>query len=557
MFSSIQITNLVVVSSLELDLKRGMTALTGETGAGKSILIDALGLALGDKADNSLIRQGEDRAEINVTFDLSDCEEAVKWLAEKDYPSQDECLLRRVLERDKKPRAYINGITASSSALQELGGLLLAIHGQNAHQTLLIPSQQRNLLDEYEGHASTLRNWLQVSYRQWRKSEKQYAELKALSEDRASQTELLTSQVSELEALAMAETEMDQLTIEHKRLSNLDQLQLDCGKLLTDSNEGEMNLRSRLATSLREAQQLAEMEPGLNDIAQAMDNALIQFDEAIAGLKNRLEQVDLDRDRLQQVEQRLSTIHDMARKYRVQPQNLPDLLLTARQQLQSLTHADKTLETLEKQLKEQKQQFLDQATRLREKRLEAATRLSEEVTGLMQGLNMTGGQFRVEVAPLPEEKASASGIDRITFLVSANPGQELQPLAKSASGGELSRISLAIQVATAGCMGTPTLIFDEVDTGIGGAVAEIVGQLLRRLAASRQVLCVTHLPQVATQAHQHLQVSKETQEESTSTQVRTLEEGARVEEIARMLGGVEITAQTISHAKEMIQRAQT
>ncbi|MBF0255140.1 MAG: DNA repair protein RecN [Gammaproteobacteria bacterium] len=553
MLTSIHISNLIIVAELELEFAPGMTALTGETGAGKSILIDALGLALGDKADNSLIRQGAERAEISVSFDLDDCPEAAQWLADNDLdPSDGQCIIRRVLTRDKRSRAYINGVASPGPQLQTLGSLLLAIHGQHAHQALMQASQQRNLLDDYAG-LSEPRRQIQQTFRDWQQTRERFEQLRQASSARNERLDLLRFQVRELDQLALGPAELEQLDAEHDRLSHAGRLLQGCSGLLDLLAEGDTDLRSGLAQALRELQELSRLDAELSDPSLALDSALIQLDEAISGLRHYLDHLGLDPERLAELEQRLGSIHDIARKHRLQPAEIPAHHAQLQQELAQLEHADETLDDLLEQTQHLQQAFLRQAEELRQARRQAGARLAREVSESMQQLGMNGGRFAVELEELSLDRASASGLDRVIFMVSANPGQPLQPLAKSASGGELSRISLSLQVATADCSRIPTLIFDEVDVGIGGGVAEIVGRLLRRLGHERQVMCVTHLAQVASQAHNHLQVSKQTLEQETQTRIQVLDQAGRVQEIARMLGGVEITQSTLAHAQEMLR----
>lgn len=556
MLTSIHITNLVIVTEMELDFRPGMTALTGETGAGKSILIEALGLALGDKGDPIMIRAGEERAEISATFDLGDCPAALEWLAQNDMAVADnECILRRVLTRDKRSRAYINGVAAPTPLVQELGELLLDIHGQHAHQSLLKYSHQRDLLDDYAGLTAERRECQEV-HRQWRLAEEEFERLRQASEERSARIDLLRFQVEELGRLDLKPGELAAIEEEHGRLSHAGRLQAGCGNLLQHFSESDHPLRGQLSHALHELHDLTRLDRGLEDVAQAIDGALIQIDDAISGLRRYLDNLELDPARLLELEQRLSDIHDIARKHRLHPEELPAHHAALKQELEGLEHADETLDGLLQRSESLKQAYLALADTLRQGRYAAAGRLSDEITAFMQELNMSGGRFQVGFEKLELGQATPVGLDKVGFLVSANPGQPLQPLAKTASGGELSRISLAIQVATADCTRVPTLIFDEVDVGIGGGVAEIVGRLLRQLGGRRQVMCVTHLAQVAAQAHHHYQVRKRTDGETTHTEIAPLDPKPRIDEVARMLGGVDITSQTRAHAKEMIERAQ-
>jgi DNA repair protein RecN (Recombination protein N) len=556
MLSHIHIKDLAVVSALELELNPGMTVLTGETGAGKSILIDALGLVLGDRADNGMIRDGCDRAEITAAFDISNLTLANSWLAEQSLEAGTECILRRVLVRDGRSRAFINDSPVSLQSLQTLGEMLVDIHGQHAHQSLLHRGAQRGLLDAYANHQSLVEETARL-YQAWRETSDSLEQLRTASEERTARLDLLRYQVNELDALKLGDTEIEELDEQHARLSNLGRLRETSAQALSALYDTDGSVQEQLAGISRELEELSSLDSGLTEIRELIENALIQVEEATTNLRQYGEGLELDPQQLEQVERRLEEIHDLARKYRTQPKELPARLDQLKTELDELEHADIHLARLEEQAQTLHQEFLAQAKALNKSRRKAAPKLEQEVCSGIRSLGMPEGRFSINIEPLPEEKVSANGLDRIEFLVSANPGQSLQSLAKVASGGELSRISLSIQVATIRCGQIPTLIFDEVDAGIGGGVAEIVGQLLRQLGDKRQVLCVTHLPQVAAQGHQHLQVSKETDGSTTHTQVRILDQDEQVEEVARMLGGVEITHRTLDHAKEMVAKSRS
>ncbi len=554
MLSHILIRDLAIVSHLELELGAGMTALTGETGAGKSILIDALGLALGDKADPTMIRAGRDRAEVAASFDLAALPAVRDWLEEQDLAEGGECTIRRVLPRAGRSRAYINGHPASGGQLQTLGELLVDIHGQHAHQSLLRPAAQRELLDGYAGHTGMARE-LADRYRDFRSLDTRLRTIVTQGAERTARLDLLRFQVGELEALGLATEEVEELDREQKRLANLGLLQSTAGRLLDRLYDGESAIRDQLGHAVGELDGLLTFDEGLAEIRELVAGAAIQVEEAASGLRQYLDGLELDPALLDQVEARLVQVHDLARKFRVQPRQISETLERLRGELASLEGDEVSVDALERKRDAAWGYFLDLASELSGRRREAARRLGATVTASMQELGMKGGRFEAGVTRGDGEAASAQGLDRVEFLVSANPGQPLQPLAKVASGGELSRISLCIQVAAAECAAIPTLIFDEVDVGIGGAVAEIVGRLLRTLGTARQVLCVTHLPQVAAQAHQHLQVRKESQDDQIHTRIASLDPEARVDEIARMLGGTAITAKTLAHAREMIERS--
>jgi len=555
MLSHIFVKDLVIVTSLELELEAGMTALTGETGAGKSILIDALGLALGDKSDAEMIRSGCEQAEIVAGFDLELSPGARAWLEDRDLDDGDECLVRRLLVRKGRSRAYVNGRPATGAQLQGLGEHLVDIHGQHAHQSLLRPKTQRDLLDGYGGHTA-LAEQVAGLYHSFRNHNERHRRLQAESVDRAARLDLLHYQVEELAALEMTSTEIQELDQEQRRLSNLGALQETTGRLLNQLYDGEPSLHAGLSKAVAELDTLVGFDEQLVETRDLLEGAVIQAEEAAGNLRQYLGGLDLDPRLMDQVETRLTQVHDLARKYRVLPDRIPETLDALRQELESLERDDSALDSLAEERDKAFNAFLAAAEHLSDARARAADNLTETVSKAMQELGMAGGRFAVEVRRIEPEAASAHGLDRVAFLVSANPGQPLQPLAKVASGGELSRISLGIQVVTAECGTVPSLVFDEVDVGIGGGVAEIVGRLLRTLGSSRQVLCVTHLPQVAAQAHNHLQVRKLTRDGQTYTAIETLEGEKRVGEIARMLGGTEITQKTLEHAKEMIGHSQ-
>ena len=555
MLTHIHIKDLAVISSLELELLPGMTVLTGETGAGKSILIDALGLVLGGRADNTMIRAGSDRAEITTAFDIGNLSEVPSWLAEQALETGPECILRRVLVRDGRSRAFINDSPVSLQSLQALGDLLVDIHGQHAHQSLLSRGHQRELLDAYANHRPLLEETTRL-YRDFHEASAALEQLQTASDDRTARLELLRYQATELGNLKLGENEIAELDEQHSRLSNLGRLRETCAQALSTLYDTDGSVQERLAGISSELKELSSLDNALAESRELLENALIQVEEATSNLRQYGDGLELDPQRLEQVEQRLEEIHDLARKYRVPPQELPARQEQLQTELEELEHADIHLARLEEQLQTLQSDYLAQAKSLSKSRLKAAHKLEQEVCTGIHSLGMPEGRFSINSQPLTEERASAAGLDQIEFLVSANPGQPQQPLAKVASGGELSRISLAIQVATIRCGRIPTLIFDEVDAGIGGGVAEIVGQLLRQLGEKRQVLCVTHLPQVAAQGHQHLQVSKQTDDDSTRTSVHSLEKDEQIKEVARMLGGLEITHRTLDHAKEMVTRSQ-
>ena len=554
MLTQLHIRDLAIVSAQELELQAGLSVLTGETGAGKSILIDALGLALGDRADTGMIRAGCERAEVTARFDIQAQPRIKDWLEEQALDDDDECLIRRILAREGRSKAFINGRPVALQQVVELGNQLVEIHGQHAHQSLLKRSHQRRLLDAYGGHTE-LAAQLAGQFKQWRNARERLERLQSEATDRASRLDLLRFQRDELTALNLQPEELETLEQDQRRLNHLEQLQLSSAEILQGLDESEPSVRDMLVRFTDRLGGLQGLDEHLNEPREMLDNALIQVDEAIASLRNYLADLELDPATLHQVEQRLEAIHDLARKYRVKPAELPEHLVQIDQELERLEHADVALAELQAQVDNTWEAYRRLAGELGQRRRQAGQRLGQEISQAMQQLGMPGGIFQVELTPLDATDAGKDGLEQIDFLVSANPGMPPQSLNRIASGGELSRISLAIQVATIRYGTTPTLVFDEVDVGIGGGVAEIVGQMLRRLGASRQILCVTHLPQVAAQAGHHLLVRKSTRKGLTHTQINTLDETQRIDEIARMLGGVEITDQTLAHAREMVNLA--
>jgi len=552
MLRHLQIHDLVIVERLELELAPGMSALTGETGAGKSILIDALGLVLGAQADKAMIRAGAERAEVSALFDLDALPQAAAWLAERGLEAEGECVLRRVLVREGRSRAFINGRPATRQLLLELGERLVQIHGQHEHQRLLKSGEQRRLLDAWGGHQKLLQEVAQ-HHGHWRALDERLERLQRQADDGRRRLDYLAFQIEELRRLAPEADEVESLIEEQKRLANADRLGSELGALVHRLLESDPSLQEELGRLARETETLAtELLQEAAPAAELLDSARIQVEEAGALLRDLAVGVEHDPARLAEVERRLGALHDAARKHRVPVEALPQRLAELEAEYQTLDDAEATIETLEKERAEAWQAYLTACGKLRRRRQGAAKRLSRLLTQSMQELAMEGGRFDIEIGERAPEKAARHGLDEVSFLVSANPGQPLAPLAKVASGGELSRLSLAIQVATAHLGEVPTLIFDEVDVGIGGAVAEKVGRLLRQLGEQRQVLCVTHLPQVAGQAHHHYRVRKQRKKNRTYTTIEPLDQAARIEEIARMVGGSRITAESRRHARQLI-----
>lgn len=555
MLSHISIRNFAIVDRLDLDLGPGLTVLTGETGTGKSILVDALGLVLGDRADTSVIRHGSTRAEISAVFDLSRNQTALSWLQEHELDNDDECQLRRTISSDGKSKGFINGRPLPLQMLRELGNMLVDIHGQHEHQSLLRKDVQRKLLDEYAGHQSLL-NDVSMAYQDWKALKQEYENLRESVLTQDNQLELLRYQANELRALNVTTTEINRLDEDQRRLANADKLLETTRQALEILDENEQSVDATLSRLIGDMQQLLQTDRQLSSVTDLLQSASIQIREAATELRYQLDHLDLDPQLLETIEQRLGDIHDLARKHRVQPEELPELNERLIQRLNEIEGLEENLEKLRNMIKSASNNYIAAAAKLSESRKAGARKLAKQVTSNMKKLGMPGSSLSVGFEDMPD-MFSIYGKDRVEFLVSTSPNQPEIPLNKIVSGGELSRISLAIQVITAHQTDIPTLIFDEVDVGIGGRVAEIVGQKLRTLGNSHQILCVTHLPQVATLGHHHIQVSKSVSSKTTQTLVQHLSGEARNEEIARMLGGIEITAQTRAHAKEMIDRAQT
>lgn len=551
MLTYLHLRDFAVVEQLELELDSGLTVLTGETGAGKSILIDALGLALGDRADSIIVRQGKPRTEICVNFDISANEQAQQWLHQHALDNESDCLIRRIITQEGRSRAWINGSPVPLQQLRNLGELLVDIHGQNEHQSLLKRDHQRELLDRVAGHNSLVSH-VHLAFKHWQVLQQEYEFLNA-SIQHKQQLELLRFQVQELETLAISADEIQSLDEEHKRLANTDKLLEGCQQSVAAITQGDTSLSQELARIITIMQEMQQSDPRLNSVVECLNNARIQLDEAGNDLRQHIEGLSLDPERLQQIDQRLGAIHDLARKHRVLASELPQCQQQLSDQLAQLEHAEQRLSVLQQEITQAASLYQKTAAKLTKSRLKCAEKLAREVTQTMQPLGMPDSRFAIDMQL--QQKFSRHGLDRIEFLVATNSKQRAQPLNKVASGGELSRISLAIQVITTTNSAIPTLIFDEVDVGIGGRVAEIIGQKLRQLGQQKQILCVTHLPQVAAQGHQHLFVDKISNKGASSTTITLLNKKEQRNEIARMLGGISITAQTRAHAEEMIKNA--
>ncbi|WP_412460749.1 DNA repair protein RecN [Pseudomonas sp. SC11] len=552
MLVHLSIHNYAIVEHLDLELARGMSVITGETGAGKSIMLDALGLALGDRADSGVVRPGADKADLLATFDLVDIPEARTWLTERDLDHDGPCILRRVITAEGRSRGYINGTPCPLGDLKALGELLIDIHSQHEHQSLLKTDTHRRLVDEYAG-AVDLARQVQLAAQRWRQTRLELERLSNSSDEQRARHQLLSYQLEELENLGLGENELEQLEQEHKNLTNAEALFGICRQVIDQCSESDSgNVLSALTSSLNRLSAVSDAPKALGEAVNLIASAQIQVEEAVGELNRFLDHFDADPMRLQALEERLDTLYTLARKHRVHPSELPQLQQRLMDELEGLNASDESAERLGDELAAYAQHYKEKASELSGLRRQAAAQLAVAVEQEIQRLGMPGGRFCIELTPLEGSELSPHGLEQVELLVSANPGQPLKALAKVASGGELSRISLAIQVITAQTSRIPTLVFDEVDVGIGGPTAEIVGQLLRRLGERGQVLTVTHLPQVAAQGHHHLFVHKVRNSKTTHTAVANLGKRERVEEVARMLGGIDLTKESLAHARKMV-----
>ena len=552
MLVHLSVHNYAIVEHLDLELSRGMSVITGETGAGKSIMLDALGLTLGDRADSGVVRPGADKADILATFDLVDIPEARAWLAERDLDTDGPCILRRVITAEGRTRGYINGTPCPLSDLKALGELLIDIHSQHEHQSLLKSDTHRRLLDEYAG-ATDLARQVQLAAQRWRQTRQELERLSNSSEEQQARHQLLSYQLEELDNLGLGEDELEQLEQEHKNLTNAEALFGICRQVIDHCSESDSgNVLSALTASLNRLTAVHNAPKALGEAANLIASAQIQVEEAVGELNRFLDNFDADPARLQQLEERLDTIYTLARKHRVHPTELTQLQCKLSSELGTLDASDEAIERLSEELAAYARHYQEKASELSMLRRAAADSLACAVEQEIQRLGMPGGRFNIALQASNSDELLPHGLEQVELLVSANPGQPLKALAKVASGGELSRISLAIQVITAQTSRIPTLVFDEVDVGIGGPTAEIVGQLLRRLGERGQVLTVTHLPQVAAQGHHHLFVHKVRNSDATHTAVANLSKRERVEEVARMLGGIDLTKESLAHARKMV-----
>lgn len=546
MLRSLHIRDFVIVDKAEIHFDSGFTVFSGETGAGKSILIDALSLTLGSRGDTGVIREGADRADISAVFELP--ESLSDWLVEHQLDPDDDLILRRTVDRHGRSRGFINGVPAPLAQLRELGENLVDIHGQHAHQSLLKPAHQRALLDAQGGHLSLTRR-VRQAWQDWQALATTLHEATEQATIREQERDMLEWQLADFERLDLQENEWTTLTNEHNRLAHAQALLEGSNEALCALDADDVSVRGLLNRAAGQIRQLQEHDAQLGNILKTLESALIATDESISDLNSYLSNLELNPDALEQAEQRMSAIFGLARKLRIEPDELPALHSQLQQQLDENRQAADT-KALARQVADSKKHYDELAHQLTQARKKTSKQLARHVTDAMQTLAMEGGRFDIT---LHKTDASRHGNDTVEFLVASHVGATPRPLARVASGGELARLSLALSVIASQAARVPTLIFDEVDTGIGGGVAEVVGRLLRELGKRHQVLCVTHLPQVAACGSHHFEVTRQTHNATTLSHIKALSPEDRIHEVARMLGGLTITETSRRHAKEMLQ----
>lgn len=553
MLTQVHISNLVTIEKAHLDFSSGVTVITGETGAGKSILIEAIELALGGRGSPQLIRANHDKLEISVCFDLSKMKNLPAILKENDFDPTHECIIKRVITHDSKSRTYLNDMPVTLPVLRELSESLIDIHGQHEHQSLLKPEQHRIMLDEYGQHTELARQVKQLA--------EEYHSITQLIEDhhtslqqRLEKRDFLCYQLNELEAMQLQKNEWQMLEQEHKQLANADVLHQNLNNVLADFSQNENNnLLSVLNRSVKILARVQHVNPQIVEWIKTVNAAMAQIDDVAREIQNYLDDIDINPEKLFSIEQRIQTIHDLSRKYKVKPEELLILANKIANELGGLESSENAITELEQRQKQILQQYTIAAKQLSKARAQSAENLSKEITNIIQSLSLPHAELQIELQKNNEITASPFGYEKVLFLVKTNKGSAFHPLAKIISGGELSRISLAIQLATASQYSVPTMVFDEVDVGIGGSTAELVGKLLRHLGKTYQLFCITHLPQVAAYGHQHIVVHKSDHHDQTVTALRNLTSADKIKEIARMMGGINITPTTLKHAQEMLE----
>ena len=552
MLLQLQIQNFAIVRFLDIDWQPGMTTITGETGAGKSIAIDALGLCLGDRAISNVVRPGCKKTELAATFDISNNHEAKQWLTQQDIGVDDECILRRVISLEGRSKAYINGSKVPLAQLKDIGCLLINIHGQHDHQLIVKSNEQRKILDNFADHTDLLNN-VSHYYQQWRKLTNELSLLQENKMQREAKQQLFQYQVNELNEFSLQQGEFQDLEIDYRRHSNGQHLLNETLQSLQLLSENEQfNVVDQLRKSCEQISKLSSLDRQLSNTSKILNECLIQIEDANAELKQYYEKLELDPQAYHLIEERYSVAIQLAKKHQVPPENLPDFHQQLLQELQLISTDETRLTLVNDEIDRCRQSYLEAANQLTLSRAKAAKKLGGLISDSMKELNMPHGLFNVAVSPQVNKELAMLGLDNIEFLVTLNPGQALEAINKVASGGELSRISLAMQVILADKVVTPALIFDEVDVGISGPTAAMVGAKLQQLANKTQVICVTHLPQVASKGHQQLFVAKLTDKEHTETIVTELSEQGRVQEIARLLAGDKVTDNSLANAQELL-----
>ena len=551
MIRSLHAKNFTIIDDIEINFNDGMTVLTGETGAGKSILIDALSLVIGERGNSTLIKDKEKRAEFTADFDISSNTAAKSWLNESSLDDELECVLRRIISPDGRSKAFINDNQVNLQSLKQLGELLVDIHGQHFHQSLGKQEVQRTLIDHF-GQLISLRNDIKIKYDNWRSLSKKLADIESFDKNREAKLDLLEFQHEELESLAIEENEYESNIIEYSRLHNTEKITAGINQIIDSLHDSEItNAYSLMSNSIKSLNSLIDYDDKLIEAKTLLDEAAIHSSEAIDFLKRYQSRIEFNPERAHQLDERINAIKSIARKHHVEPNELHNTQEQIKKELNNINNSALDQKQLIKQTEEALDEYIKLAAVLSKKRLLCAKKLSSLVTEAMSSLGMPNGIFEISIDS--NESISVHGMDDISFLISANPGQAPQSISKIASGGELSRMSLAIQVIASEGNYIPTMVFDEVDSGVGGAVAEMVGLRLKELGENRQVLCVTHLPQVASQAKSHIKINKMTDGKSTKVHLTNLMRNSRVEEIARMLGGIKVTKRTREHAAEMLE----
>lgn len=550
MLRSLQIRNFAIIDEIDISFNDDMTVLTGETGAGKSILIDALSLVLGKRGSSNLIRNKEKRAEYTAEFEITNNSHALNWLIEKSLDNENECILRRTISPDGKSRSFINGNTVNLQSLKSLGDLLVDIHGQHFHQSLCKKNVQRDLLDHFGGLSIT-KNKIKRIFNEWKELSDQLSKMIEGNTNKEDRIDLLSFQLKELDELALKPGEYDSLNSEFKKISNIEKINKGINSLIDCLQSNEItNVEQMLNDSIKNIDMLATFDNSLEETKNLLSEAEINVSEAIGNLSRYGESIDYDNQKSREIEERINTIISLSRKHRVDPDELIDTKIQIEKELSELNNSQTSIDMAERHLSDLRKKYDDLASELTKKRSDSAKKLSRLVANSMNELGMADGIFKAEITA--SNNISQHGVDDITFYISANPGQKPQPLSNVASGGELSRMSLAIQVITSNGTNIPTMIFDEVDSGIGGAIAEVVGNKLKDLGQDKQVLCVTHLAQVASKGKSHIRINKLTDNKKTKIYATQLNSDERIEEIARMIGGIELTEKTREYAKEML-----